>query len=65
MKKKFLLLLICILFFPVLSKAQIRIDTIYYDKDWSVVPHPTFANFYRVALYTSVLDEPEDTTMEQ
>ena len=31
--------------------AQGRMDTIYYDKDWVVVPHKAFAEYYRIAYY--------------
>lgn len=39
--------------------AQGRIDTIYYDRNWSVVPQKTFAEFYRIAYY------PTDSTQKR
>lgn len=46
------LLIICLVA-SINLKAQGRIDTIYYDKDWVVVPHKAFAEYYRIAYYPS------------
>lgn len=52
MKKYWIIfLLLTSILIPAVLKAQYRIDTIYYDKNWMVVPHKSFANFYRIALY--------------
>lgn len=52
MKKYWIIfLLLTSILIPAVLKAQYRIDTIYYDKNWMVVPHKSFADFYRIALY--------------
>lgn len=33
------------------SKAQDRVDTLYYDNNWSVINNKLFATYYRYALY--------------
>ncbi len=33
--------------------ASVKIDTIYYDKEWKAAQSPLFADFYRLAMYDS------------
>ena len=48
MKKLSLLLLVLLV--TVVGYSQLRVDTIYYDKDWKNVGHKSFATFYRITL---------------
>lgn len=47
--KRFVSLLVVGLIGQVLF-AQVQIDTLYYDKDWKGIEHPTFATYYRVTM---------------
>ena len=48
MKKLSLLLLVLLV--TVVGYSQLRVDTIYYDKDWKNAGHKSFATFYRITL---------------
>ncbi len=53
--KKIVLLAICCMFCCVAlaqnkELSNIKIDTIYYDKNWKVAPSPLFADYYRLTM---------------
>ena len=51
MKKVYLLAALPFFLYYSNLAAQERVDTIYYDKDWKGISNPSFADFYRIALY--------------
>ena len=53
MKKFNKLFCICLFFFcqGLFAQNLNKIDTLYYDSEWKVVPDKAFAEYYRVALY--------------